>query len=95
MRSLLPLALASLAACTSIQPAPPIGAPDSVCPPEALARYVGQQASSELAAVMLRDTKRTAIRWVPPGMMVTMDYRADRLTVYLDAAGRVERASCS
>ena len=28
------------------------------------------------------------------GMMVTMDFRADRLTVYLDAANRVERASC-
>lgn len=95
MRKLLLLALAPLAACTSIQPAPPIGKPDSACPPEALARYIGQQASSELAAVMLRDTKRTAIRWVQPGMAVTMDYRADRLTVYLDAAGRVERASCT
>ena len=95
MRNLLLLALAPLAACTSIQPAPPIGAPDGACPPEALARYIGQPASSGLAAAMLRDTGRTAIRWVRPGMMVTMDYRADRLTVYLDAANRVERASCT
>ena len=28
------------------------------------------------------------------GMMVTMDFRDDRLTVYLDAANRVERANC-
>ena len=95
MRNLLLLALASLAACTSIQRAPLVGAPGGACPPEALARYVGQQASSGLAAAMLRDTGRTAIRWVQPGMMVTMDYRADRLTVYLDGAGRVERASCT
>jgi hypothetical protein len=26
--------------------------------------------------------------------MVTMDYRSDRLTVYLDAANRVERVGC-
>ncbi len=95
MRNLLLLALAPLAACATIQPAPVVAAPGGACPPEALARYTGQQASSALASTMLRETGRTAIRWVRPGMAVTMDYREDRLTVYLDAAGRVERASCS
>jgi len=43
---------------------------------------------------MLRASGATKIRWVPKGTMVTMDYREDRLTVYLDAARRIERASC-
>jgi hypothetical protein len=34
------------------------------------------------------------LRWVAKGMMVTMDFRDDRLTVQLDAANRIERASC-
>jgi hypothetical protein len=43
---------------------------------------------------MMKQTGATKIRWVAKGMMVTMDYREDRLTVYLDAANRIERASC-
>jgi hypothetical protein len=43
---------------------------------------------------MMKQTGATKIRWVEKDMMVTMDYREDRLTVYLDAANRIERASC-
>ncbi len=34
------------------------------------------------------------VRWVAKGTMITMDYSGDRLTVYLDAAGRIERTNC-
>ncbi|MCY7280379.1 MAG: peptidase inhibitor I78 [Sphingomonas bacterium] len=85
---------APLAACTSIQPAPAAPTGDG-CLPAALGQYVGQPATSELAARMLRETGKTALRWVQPGMMVTMDLRGDRLTVYIDAANKVERASCT
>ncbi len=34
------------------------------------------------------------IRTVEPGMMVTMDYRRDRLTITLDEKGRIETARC-
>ncbi|MDP1909798.1 MAG: I78 family peptidase inhibitor [Hyphomicrobium sp.] len=94
MRKLCSLALVPLAACTSIQPAPATP-PGDACSPAALSRYTGQTANEALAARMKRETGKTALRWVQPGMAVTMDYREDRLTVYLDAANRVERASCS
>ncbi len=95
MRNLTLLLLAPLAAaCTSM--APPAGAaPANACSPEALARYTGLPANEATAARMKRETGRTALRWVKPGMMVTMDYREDRLTVYVGSAGKVERASCS
>lgn len=94
MRKLFPLALAPLAACTSIQPVPtaPIG---DACSSATLGRYAGQPATAELGSRMLRETGKTALRWVQSGMMVTMDYREDRLTVYLDPANKVERASCT
>jgi len=94
MRKLSLLLAAPLAACSSIQPAPaaPSGDP---CAPATLDRYIGQPATGELGARMLRETGKTALRWVQPGMMVTMDYREDRLTVYIDAANKVERASCT
>jgi len=80
------------AACTSMAPAAP---GNGGCSAEALARYAGQTANDALTARMKRETGRTTIRWVQPGMAVTMDYREDRLTVYLDVANRVERASCT
>lgn len=94
MRNLSQLLLAPLAvACTSL--APPEATPGDVCSPASLARYTGLAANDALAARMKRETGKTALRWVRPGMAVTMDYREDRLTIYLDAANRVERASCS
>jgi hypothetical protein len=43
----------------------------------------------------LREATRTkSTRLVRPGMVVTMDYIAGRLTVAVDEAGRISRASC-
>ena len=94
MRSLSLFLLTPLAAaCTSM--APPSVTPADACSPQALARYTGLAANEALANRMKRETGKIALRWVQPGMAVTMDYREDRLTVYVDAANKVERASCS
>lgn len=34
------------------------------------------------------------LQWVAAGSMVTMDFRADRVRVYLDEQNRVQRVSC-
>ena len=56
--------------------------------------FIGQPASRDLAARMMAATGARTVRWVAHGMAVTMEYSAQRLTVYLDASGRVERAAC-
>lgn len=77
-------------------PPPPHGAPPGyVCDGSNIQQFVGREASSALAAEMLRVSGARTIRWVQPGMMVTMEFRADRLTVFLDSNNRVERISCS
>ncbi|MES2903105.1 MAG: I78 family peptidase inhibitor [Pseudomonadota bacterium] len=87
---LIPLA----AACTSM--APPVEAiPVGSCSAETLSSFTGQTVDEPLTARMMRETGRKMLRLVRPGMAVTMDYREDRLTVYVDAANKVERASCS
>ncbi len=94
MRNLSPLLIAPLAAaCATVAP-PAEAAPASACSSESLARYIGLASNGSLAARMKRETGKTNLRWVRPGVMVTMDMRGDRLTVYLDAVGKVERASC-
>ena len=99
MRYFVLLPALSLAACaTTPAPADPMLAesarPAGTCRGDSLASFVGQPRSEALGARMLKQSGATRIRWVAKGMMVTMDYREDRLTVYLDAANRVERASC-
>ena len=85
-----------LTACTVNMADPPVAGetPGFTCRGDALASFVGQPASQDLGARMLAQTGARHLRWVAKGMMVTMDYRADRLTVFLDGANRVERASC-
>jgi hypothetical protein len=65
-----------------------------MCRNEALMQFARQPASQELGARMLAASGAKVLRWVPVGGAVTMDFRADRITVQLDASNRVERASC-
>ncbi len=90
-----------LAACSTAQspPAnsPPQHAPASgeKCDASNIEQFVGQPRSSGLEQQMLQVSHASTVRWVPPGTAVTMEYRSDRLSVYLDASNRVERISCS
>lgn len=88
------LMLLPLAACTAAAPPPVIGPPFAVCRGDALPSFIGQPATQELGSRMLAASGARVIRWVARGMAVTMDYSDQRLTVYLDGANRVERASC-
>jgi hypothetical protein len=88
-------ALMPLAACTIAQSdATAIGPAPGTCHAEALAQFAGQPASQPLGTRMLTASGARVIRWVPKGGVVTMDFRADRITAYLDGSNRIERASC-
>lgn len=86
----------AISACATVEPmpAPPGALPGSTCANAGLEQFQGQPGTQELGAEMLRVSGARTLRWVRPGMAVTMDFRADRLTVHLDSAGRVEHASC-
>lgn len=87
--------LLPLSACAAVPGEPPVMAePLDLCRREALPSFVGREATQQIGADMLAASGARALRWVAKGMMVTMDYRGDRLTVYLDGANRIERASC-
>jgi hypothetical protein len=96
MRTLLTtLILAPLAACQIAQSdATAMGPAPGTCNSPALDQFTGQPASTELGARMLKASGARVIRWVPKGSMITMEFRADRVTVLLDGNNKVERASC-
>jgi hypothetical protein len=94
-----------LGACSTAQPPAPQPPSDSPpqhgttpgrkCDPSNIQQFVGQQRSDALERQMLQVSNAATVRWVPPGTAVTMEYRFDRLTVFLDSNNRVERISCS
>ena len=90
-------AMLSLSGCVAIVPiaAPvPVQASSAVCRNDGLDQFRGQPATQALGAQMLRVSGAKTMQWIPLGTMVTMDFRAERLRVRLDASGKVERAGC-
>ena len=81
-----------LGACATIGPAAPTGG--GTCSNDGLQQYVGQPATADLGAQVLATSGARTLQWVASGMMVTMEFRADRVRVYLDEQNRVERLSC-
>ena len=55
---------------------------------------IGSPATASLGPQALQLTGARALRWIQPGTMVTMDYRADRLNIRLDANNRITKIDC-
>jgi hypothetical protein len=69
-------------------------APAGVCDATGSQHHLGEKATAELGAELLRETGATVLRWVPPRTAVTMDFRSDRLTVGYDDDYVIARISC-
>ena len=64
------------------------------CNAGAASDAVGKPDSSALRADVARKVGHGRIRWLPPGTIVTQDYREDRLNVDIDARRVVTRLRC-
>lgn len=67
---------------------------DHACDASGLQDHIGHTASARSGAVLLELSGARVLRWVPPRTAVTMDYRADRLTVSYDDDMKITRISC-
>lgn len=68
--------------------------PEALCKADALSVFIGQTASATAATEILAASGARTLRWAPPRSAVTMDYRADRVTVSYDDDMVITRASC-
>ena len=85
----------ALAGCSAAPPANgPEPLPAGSCHDDSLSMFVGQAATPEIGGDLMRQSGARVLRWVPKGSMITMDFSADRLTVYLDANNKIEKLSC-
>ena len=65
-----------------------------VCDARALASFAGELPTPETGLKMMGFARARTLRWVPHGGAMTMDHNPQRLTVQLDAQGRIATAQC-
>lgn len=96
MRKVLILAPAFLAACSTAPAETPIHGvtPGHQCQTAGTDRFIGQPGTSATGAAIMRVTHAAVLRWAPPGVMLTMDYREDRVTVHLGPERKVTEIKC-
>lgn len=83
-------------ATPATQPEPP--APEDVvmtCKAEKGQWAIGKIADEALVAKVMADTGSERVRVIKPGMMVTMDFREDRVNLDVDADNRVMSVRCT
>ena len=77
------------------QPTPIHGVtPGHKCQTSGTDQFIGQPGTSETGAAILRASDAAVLRWAPPGYMLTMDYREDRVTIYLGPDRNVTQIKC-
>ena len=64
------------------------------CGADVVQDMVGTVRSDAAEAEVRRRSGATAIRWIAPGEVVTMDYRRDRLDVRVGPDGKIAGVSC-
>ncbi|HEU0133564.1 MAG TPA: I78 family peptidase inhibitor [Allosphingosinicella sp.] len=91
MRTLILAALLATG-CATAPPAEAVGG--GKCDSAKAQGLIGRSRSGAVGDEALRLTGATALRWIAPGAMVTMDYREDRVNLRVDPAGKVVKVDC-
>ena len=86
---LLPVLLAGCATTPAGSPAAP-----GICRDSGLAAFAGREANAETGAEILAASGARNLRWIQPGMMVTMEFSENRVNAHIGAGNRIERVSC-
>ena len=98
MRLLLAALALTSGGCTTGAPPPmesvPVAEPGSLCDAARPQELIGRQASPAVAREARRLSGARTARFLRPGQIVTMEYRADRLNLHLDAQDKGERIIC-
>lgn len=96
IRFALPLIALAVIGCKSdARPETPAPAPPGVeCNSNGLESLIGKTQSAETSAEAKRLSGANFVRYLTPGMMVTMEFRADRLNLHLGTDGKIGSARC-
>ena len=89
------MVMTAMAGCaTAAEEVPVRGETGRKCDASKAQGLVGRMASEALGAEALRLSGAGKLRWIAPGMAVTMDFREDRLNIRLDGRNMVTAITC-
>ena len=90
------LAPALLAACSTAPASPPVHGVTAghKCTAARTEDFVGKIGNKSTGAAIKWVSNAAVLRWSPPNTMLTMDYREDRVTVWIDSAKRITKIRC-
>lgn len=95
MRNAIALAPMLVAACSTAPATPVHGVtPGHKCELAGTEQFIGQEGTSATGEAITRVSHAAVLRWSPPGVMLTMDYREDRVTVWLDSSRKITQIKC-
>ena len=96
MRKVLVLGPALLAACSTAPAQVPVHGvtPGHKCETVGIDQFIGKAGTSEIGAAIMRVSHAAVLRWAPPGVMLTMEFREDRVTVHLEPDRRITEIRC-
>jgi hypothetical protein len=83
-----------LGACAAQNPPIHGETPGRICNSAGTESFIGQPGTSDTGAAILKATDSAILRWAPPGVMLTMDYSASRVTVRLGPDGMITAINC-
>jgi len=84
-----------LSACAAPAQTPTHGqVPGYTCDATGTDRFIGQPATQETGAAIMRATHSATLRWAPPGMMMTMEFSPSRVTVRIDPERKINAINC-
>ena len=92
--AVLSVSLATGCASKPPEAVPPVPASPAVCNAEPAQFAVGHAYGEAIAEEVRRKSGARSSRAIRPGQVVTMEYSPERVTMDLDAAGRVTRVRC-
>lgn len=84
--------------CTAETPGPETTPPppaEADCGAGQLGAYIGQPASEQVLALIRQWRGDKPIRVLRPGSAMTMDYRPERLNIFLDENDRIKEFKCN
>jgi hypothetical protein len=93
IRFALPLIALSTVACTPIEAQIP-AAPATPCGAEKVSGLIGKKRTPSLERRVEALSGAARVRWIRPGMMVTMDYSETRLNVRVGPDGKILSVNC-
>ena len=99
MRNMIAVAAILVAGCTTMaaeESQPPLHGEMSghECKSEGLEAFVGREPTAELGSEILARSGAKVLRWLVPGQIITMEFRADRVNAHIGANNRIERVTC-